>query len=123
ALARYGKRISVLEAEAAEQANAIGVLQPLRDLLEHLFTRLHVTVVHLVGPEGAGVVNISVDIAGGQRLEDDRGTEPITPLGGKTICGQTLLHQRAQDVLLGERFGADHIAAACAAKTRRESGQ
>ena len=64
----------------------------------------------LVGPQRAGIVDIDVDIAGRQRVEDHVGAEAFARSRGKTGRAQPLRDQRGQHILLGESLGADDIA-------------
>ena len=52
-----------------------------------------------------------------------RGAEPVAALRGEPVRGQPLLDQRGQHVLLGERLGADHVAALRATNTWQQRGQ
>ena len=48
---------------------------------EQFLARLDVGVVKLVGPQRAGIIDIDVDIAGGQRIEDHVGAEALARSG------------------------------------------
>ena len=52
-------------------------LKPARHLGQDFGARLDVAAMHFVGPDRAGIVDIGVDVAGGERVEDDAGAEPV----------------------------------------------
>ena len=59
----------------------------------------------------AGIIHIDVDVAGGERVEDDARSRARRGVARRGPCAaEPLLDQRGQHVLLGERLGADHVA-------------
>ena len=74
--------------------------------------RLCIVAPHLVGPDRAGVVDIDVDLARAQRIENDGGAKALAGRGRKAGVAQALPDQGGQNILLGERLGADRIGGA-----------
>ena len=89
--------------------------QPARHLGQHVRAGFDVATVHLVRPNRAGVIHIGVDIARGERVEDNAGAEAVAALCRETMGRQPLLHQTGQHILFGERLGANHVSALRAA--------
>ena len=87
------------------------IFEPRRNLRQHLLARHYIGALHLVGPEGAGVFDVGVDVAGGQRVEDDGRAQPIAPRGDEPFRAQPVLHEGDENVLLGERLGTDDVTA------------
>ena len=75
---------------------------------QHL-ARFDIVVMELVRPQRAGIVDIDIDIAGLQRVEDDGGAEAFARGGGEARRLQSLRDQRRQNILLGEGLGADDV--------------
>jgi len=69
ALLRDHQRIGVLETELAEQGDVL-LRKRCLQLRQQLRARLDVRAVKLIGPERAGIIDVEIDIAGFQRLED-----------------------------------------------------
>ncbi|MGY3425596.1 hypothetical protein ACVWZW_006100 [Bradyrhizobium sp. F1.13.4] len=109
ALLRDHQRIGVLESELAEQGDVLLRKRRLQ-LRQQLRARLDVRAVKLIGPERAGVIDIEIDVAGFQGLEDHARAETGSCDGGETGGLKPVPHQRRQHILLGKRLGADDIA-------------
>ena len=76
ALARHHQRIGVLEPEFAEQRDVL-LRQHGLQFASISCARLDVGALELVGPERAGIIDVDVDVAGGQRIENHVGAEPF----------------------------------------------
>ncbi len=87
------------------------------------FARLDIAVMELVGPQRAGIIDIDVDIARCQRVEDDVGAEAFARGGGEPGRLQALRDQRRQHILLGKGLGADHVVRRRARHRRHQRGR
>ncbi len=101
--------IGVLEAERAQHPDAVGRCEPLRKLGQQLVALRRILALHAIDPKRAGVVDRDVDVTGRERVEQNVGAKPGPPLGGEAGGFKTLLDQRCQNILFGERLGADGI--------------
>ena len=110
ALPRHRQRIGVFEAEVAEQRD-VSFRQFLLQRIEQRAARHHVGVMKLVRPQRAGIIDIDVDIVGGERVEDHVGAEAAALGRGEAGGLDPLRQQRRQHILLGEGLGADDIGA------------
>jgi len=72
AIAGHDQHVGVLEAQRAEVADPVGVGQPAGGEGSHVPGGLDLVAFHVVGPDGAGVVDIDADVPGGQGVKRHR---------------------------------------------------
>ena len=66
-----------------------------------------VAAFHLIGPDGAGVIDQHVDRAGRYRLMRDRRTQPVAVFDREALRLEPLPDQAGEDVLLGKALRPD----------------
>ena len=108
-LAAQRQRVGVLEAERRRDAHAVLALERSRHVGEQLRARRRrAAAPENRGPERPRVVHVDVDLAGAQRIEQDRRAEPVERLRGlPRLALEEGREQLRQHVLLGEGLGAD----------------
>ena len=106
----HGEGVGVLEAQRAQNDDAVARLQRLRQLRQHRPAAGVVGALQHVRPERAGVVDIGVDLAGLERVVSDAGAQILLARHRGAFRLQPTGDQVGQDVLLGEVLGADRVA-------------
>jgi hypothetical protein len=104
-LAPDGERVSVLEAERAQAADAL-VRDVALDLAQDLPARRAAVAAELVGPQRPRVVDVGIERAAPQRIEHDIGPQALDDLDRDVAGCQPCPQQLCEDVLLGEALGA-----------------
>ena len=107
--ARHGQHIGIFKPQAAQDFDPISLSQQACQLGQHRGSRRRVGAAQHIGPQRAGIVDVSVDLAARQRAEHHRRPQALlAPHGGAALL-QPGAHQIRQNELLAEILGPDHI--------------